>query len=131
MYGSSWPPPKKQADLKYFISGPMSGLPNYNRDAFNTAEIELMMRGYEVFNPARIRDADSLAYDVLISYCLQQLMGCDVVAILPEWQMSRGSVLEIATASMVNKKLAHIGDPTRFLKVRTTAKCGALEVHIL
>ena len=38
--------------MKVFISGPMKGYPNFNKEAFDQAEKELIQQGYTVFNPA-------------------------------------------------------------------------------
>ena len=36
--------------MKVFISGPMKGYPNFNKEAFDQAEKELIQQGYTVFN---------------------------------------------------------------------------------
>ncbi len=38
--------------MKVFISEPMKGYPNCNREAFYQAEKELIQQGYTVSNPA-------------------------------------------------------------------------------
>ena len=38
--------------MKVFISGPMKGYPNFNKEAFDQAEKDLVQQGYTVFNPA-------------------------------------------------------------------------------
>ena len=37
--------------MRIYISGPMTGIPNFNRSAFKEAEIVLTAMGHEVFNP--------------------------------------------------------------------------------
>ena len=37
-----------------YISGPMDGYPNHNKDAFYAAERVLRRQGWEVINPARL-----------------------------------------------------------------------------
>lgn len=39
--------------MKLYLSGPMTGLPDHNREAFNKREGMLKRRGYDVVNPAR------------------------------------------------------------------------------
>ena len=36
-----------------YIAGPMRGYPNFNFEAFHTAEEQFKQRGWDVFNPAR------------------------------------------------------------------------------
>ena len=42
--------------MKVYIAGPMSGLPNFNRAAFNHAHFHLWSKGHIVLNPARLPD---------------------------------------------------------------------------
>lgn len=37
--------------MKVFISGPMKGYPNFNKEAFDQAEKELVQQGYEEVAP--------------------------------------------------------------------------------
>jgi len=40
----------------YYISGPMTGLPEHNFPAFNAAAAYYRERGFEVINPAEMDD---------------------------------------------------------------------------
>lgn len=51
--------------MKLYLSGPMTGRPNHNREAFYEAEEKLRDCGYDVVNPARAEfgpDADWITY---------------------------------------------------------------------
>lgn len=39
--------------MKVYIAGPMSGIPEFNYPAFNTAEGQLFVAGFMPLNPAR------------------------------------------------------------------------------
>lgn len=79
---------------KVFISGPMTGLPNLNRDAFNEAEKLLKAAGFSVFNPAWLdldpgfSDADIAAID------LAALKRCNYIYQLEGWEKSKGASAE-------------------------------------
>lgn len=79
---------------KVFISGPMTGLPNLNREAFNDAELSLKAAGFSVFNPAWLNvdsgfsDADIAAID------LAALKRCNYIYQLEGWDKSKGASAE-------------------------------------
>ena len=45
-------------NVRIFLSGPMSGKINNNKEAFDRAEKALRAVGYEVFNPANSSNED-------------------------------------------------------------------------
>lgn len=77
--------------LKIYISGPMTGLPNYNREAFNAAAEELKDK-YHVINPAVL--PDGLEYDDYIDIAKILIKRCDAIYLLPGWQGSKGANIE-------------------------------------
>lgn len=77
---------------KVFISGPMTGLPNYNYDAFNAAADKLRTLGYEVENPAS--NPEQPSWEGYMRLALIQLLQSDIVAQLPGWENSRGARME-------------------------------------
>lgn len=86
--------------MKVFISGPMKGYPNFNKEAFDQAEKELIQQGYTVFNPAWMdfsgewTKQDKRAIDAAI------MSRCDAVYQLPGWDglENSGSRMEHAFA---------------------------------
>lgn len=42
---------------RLYLCGPITGMPNYNRDAFNDAESALRSAGFDVFNPVHLERA--------------------------------------------------------------------------
>ena len=84
---------------RIYISGPMTGLPDYNRPAFAVAERQLLDAGYDVFNPAAQPDVTGwTTADYLIERDLPMLRRCHGVATLPGWQKSPGARTEIELA---------------------------------
>ena len=92
---------------RIYITGPMSGYPGFNYDAFDRAEEQLAASGYEPVSPADPTqldqdDPDELAPGVSYEDCLAQavekLLSADAVALLPGWEDSHGARLEVALA---------------------------------
>lgn len=88
--------------MKVFISGPMSGKPNYNRAAFFKAEEELEKHGYSVWNPAWLaypNDTEFTKDDMhIIDFAAIRL--CDAIYMLKGWKYSKGAQEEHEYAAM-------------------------------
>lgn len=75
-----------------FLSGPMRGYPNHNRDAFFEAARYAESLGYTVLNPAFLPSGlEDTAY---MPICLSMLDSADVMYVLPGGDNSAGSVAE-------------------------------------
>jgi hypothetical protein len=89
-----------------YLTGPMSGHPNWNRFAFDLIEQEMTRRGFHVINPVSLGTKDTwLEY---ISRNVLYLALSDVVVVLPGWKQSNGSLIEIIVACKLGKKLIFI-----------------------
>jgi hypothetical protein len=82
---------------RIYISGPMTGLPDFNYPAFNAEAARLRALGYHVENPAENPPQDS--WEAYIAVCIPQLLTCDTIALLPGWSESRGALWERYVAS--------------------------------
>jgi len=81
-----------------YLSGPMSGYENYNHAAFTEACVQLRELGYEVISPYEAGEEPGLTWADYIRKDLPMLARARSVVVLPNWQCSRGSVLEIGIA---------------------------------
>lgn len=84
-----------------YISGPMTGYPNYNYPAFFDAEERLRDSGFDVVNPARHEDADlpeDPQWPDFMRVAMRALSRVDMVAVLPRADASRGANCEVAWA---------------------------------
>ena len=97
---------KKEKKINIFLSGPMTGLPEFNHPAFNAAAKKLRANGHVVWNPAEIRNGDTSQteqfYMRVNLYELTKPSGTpgagtyyDAVVRLPHWMLSNNSKLEI------------------------------------
>lgn len=90
--------------MKLYLAGPMSGLPNFNYDAFHRYAKLLRERGYEVFNPAEAHDGDQgLELWQYYASDLPEVAKADAVAVLPGWSESTGARIEVLVAKKLGK----------------------------
>ncbi len=80
--------------LTVYICGPISGLPNLNREAFEAAEQALRKKGYEPINPHKIPEhvgAKDQSWHGYMKRCIPYLMKADLVVLLPGYVQSKGA----------------------------------------
>jgi len=90
--------------LTVYLSGPMSGLPDYNRSEFHKYAEEYRRRGYHVINPAEVDIENNRSYEYYIRKTLGTFSS-DVniarVYFLPGWKDSKGARLEFHLAKIL------------------------------
>lgn len=96
---------KSKKKLKIFISGPMTGYPNWNKEAFDRAENRLRELGYDVFNPTWMQFTEGWSHEEIMAIDLAALEKCDAVLQLDGWQESIGAQEEFEQAKRLNKKI--------------------------
>ncbi|HHW0480884.1 TPA: DUF4406 domain-containing protein [Escherichia coli] len=89
--------------MKVYIAGPMSGLPNFNRAAFNHAHFHLWSKGHIVLNPARL--PDGLTQAEYMDICLSMLRCADAIYMLEGWEHSAGARAEKALAEKLEMEI--------------------------
>ena len=81
--------------VRLYLSGPMTGLPEFNHPAFMDAEARLTEAGFLVLNPARnVPLVDSPTWQDWMRLAVAQLATADMVALLPGWHYSHGARTE-------------------------------------
>jgi hypothetical protein len=83
---------------RVYISGPMSGLPDFNYPAFNAEAARIRALGYTVENPTENPPVPGHVWELYMRAALRQMLTCDTVAFLPDWRQSRGANVEIELA---------------------------------
>ena len=82
-----------------YLSGPMTGLPDYNRPAFDALATELRSQGHTVFNPAEVGERDVIrTRSWYMRKDIEGLLKSDKVYVLPGYAESSGALLEIQIA---------------------------------
>lgn len=96
---------KPETMKKIYISGPMTGLPDYNYPAFNVAAAQLRAAGFHVESPAENKPPECGTWEGWMRIALKQLIDCHAVAVLPGWEKSKGALVEIQVASQLGMKV--------------------------
>lgn len=84
--------------MKIYISGPMTGLPDLNRPAFNDAAAQLRAQGHEVVNPAELPEIPGGTWVDCMKRDIPLLLECEAVHLLEGWRHSRSANLEYQVA---------------------------------
>ena len=94
--------------MTIYISGPMTGQPDNNLDAFKHAQTVLEAAGHTVINPHDISETVNMRCfdrgkvadyeDYLKEDIIQMLTNADTVLVLGGWRQSKGAKLEMANA---------------------------------
>lgn len=97
---------------KCYVSGPMTGLPNFNEHSFNQAAKLLRAAGWFVFSPVE-NDAErgivltgqagteEFDFKTAMAVDLQQVCQSDAVFVIPGWEYSAGAQIEVDVAHRV------------------------------
>jgi Domain of unknown function (DUF4406) len=107
------------ANSKLYLSGPMTGLPNLNREAFNAAAKTLRKKGYKVINPPELdKNEPQRSWEACLKRDIRYLLQCDKVATLPGWKKSKGANLEVYIA----KQLKYLIRPYTYFRNKRRLK---------
>jgi hypothetical protein len=91
-----------------YISGPMTGIPEFNFPAFNAAAERLRAEGHAVVNPAELDVQDAgkaMEWADYLRRDIKALMDCKAIALLPGWDKSRGATLEHYIATKLGMRV--------------------------
>lgn len=95
---------------RIYIAGPMTGMPDHNFPAFNAAAARYRAAGWEVENPVEIGekfgtweevDEDPELVEALFEAEYQAVVRSDAILLLPGWEDSRGTRVELRLALSV------------------------------
>ena len=97
---------KEKRKKRIFLSGPMTGIKNFNFPLFNAVANRVRRLGFEVVNPVDICKkfkkervlADKTVFEQMINEQQVAERTCDILLLLPGWEDSKGVRLELKTA---------------------------------
>ena len=82
-----------------YVAGPMTGRPDLNYPAFDTAAKHLRGYGFAVENPAENEQPNPTpTWEDWMRLGLTQMLRCNSVLLLPGWHTSKGAVIEARIA---------------------------------
>lgn len=90
-----------------YISGPMTGIADFNFPAFNAAAAQLRAQGRTVVNPADHGVIEGAEWADYLRADLAQLVQCDAIYLLPGWSKSRGAMLEHYVAAALGLRVEY------------------------
>lgn len=95
---------------KIYIAGPMTGIEDYNRPAFDGYEIELVAQGlgHIVLNPAV--HPVGLEHHEYMQLCRPMVEVADEIHLLPGWERSKGAMMEYGWALAGGKSIHYVGE---------------------
>jgi hypothetical protein len=86
--------------VKVYISGPMTGIPEFNYPAFEAAEKIVSAAGYDPVSPHRAPKLET--WKEYMRYDIKLLMDCQAIAMLPGWENSKGANIEFDIANRLD-----------------------------
>jgi hypothetical protein len=81
-----------------YLAGPMTGYEEHNFPAFEKLAAHLRQHGHIVVNPAELEALETgprKEWAYYLKRDLKELLTCDHIAVMPNWQRSRGATLEV------------------------------------
>lgn len=94
-----------------YLSGPMTGLPDFNFPAFETATAALRELGIVVLSPHEhdldggfdpASDGDDFDLRAALEWDIEAVLRSDAIVVLPGWQSSPGCTVEVAVAASMD-----------------------------
>jgi hypothetical protein len=106
----------------WYIAGPMTGLPEFNRPAFVTAAAQLRNLGLRVLSPVEgaAHLGDDAAWADYLRSGIRQVLDARGVVVLPGWEASRGATLEVHVASRLGLDVVTLDELLARLMPRRT-----------
>ncbi len=95
---------------KIYISGKITGLSIVQAESlFNNAETQLkaMYPGCEIVNPMKINHDHDKSWENYMRADLKEMLNCDSIYMLNNWQQSQGAIVEYTLAKGLNFKIIH------------------------
>lgn len=96
-----------------YLSGPITGMHDGNREAFAAAERILQARGYATINPHDLSpepipgELEADYYERCMELDLAALERADAIFLLPAWQASKGALREYRKAKELGLQVLH------------------------
>jgi nucleoside 2-deoxyribosyltransferase len=91
---------------KIYLSGKMSGLPDFNRPKFDKFEALLIAQGHTVVVPHKCSPFHpNKAWEDYMKEDIKYMLECDMVAVLDDYIDSAGAMIEVLLARNLKMKV--------------------------
>ena len=84
--------------MRLYVSGPMSGLAEFNYPAFREATAALREAGFDTTDPSEADVPPGAPWAAFMRFDIKSVCDAQGVAVLPGWHNSRGAWLEVLVA---------------------------------
>jgi hypothetical protein len=113
--------------MKTYLSGPMTGIEDWNIPAFADMALRLTRKGFDVINPHEQHDGVlNQKWDWYLRRDVATLASeCDRVVLLPGWAKSRGASLEHHVAKALEMEIIYPEDFEEWLEQITVYRTPA------
>lgn len=95
--------------MRIYVAGPVTGMPDLNRRAFDEAADRLGAAGHTPLLPHWFVSPDA-SWSTAMRRCVETLVKCDGVALLPGWERSRGADVECSLAAAIGMPVMTLGE---------------------
>lgn len=94
--------------MRLYVCGPVTGMPDLNRGAFDDARTRLEAAGYGAVAPHAFVPSDASHEDAM-RLCIARLCCSDIggVALLAGWRGSEGARMEVEVARAIGIEAKH------------------------
>ncbi len=116
--------------MKIYLSGPMSGHPNFNYPAFHAAAVALRAMGHSVSNPAENHPPACGTWQGYMRQAITQLVQCDCIALLDGWGTSQGAQIEHCLALDLELPAFPVRDITATSRVEPLQRIPVLDLPV-
>ena len=100
----------KAGQRLFYLSGPMTGLKDYNYPAFEEAKKTLEEQHHYVLSPHEVSIQSS--WEAYMKIALIRLCYCTDICMLPGWENSRGAALEHTIAKELAMPIYYLKNGT-------------------
>ena len=100
--------------MTWYLSGPMTGLPDFNFPAFSYATTLLRERGLSIVSPHEhvVEPHDGTWCDFLRADIGMLTKDCDGIVLLKGWSKSNGAQLELSVALKLGFAVRYFNEAT-------------------
>lgn len=107
--------PESKTMSTVYIAGPMTGLPEFNYEAFHRAAAILRASGYKVISPAEgsMAQHTKLPWSFFMIRALLKMAKADEVYFLRGWEKSKGARIEHRVSRWLGMKHSFEPDPKK------------------
>jgi nucleoside 2-deoxyribosyltransferase len=96
--------------MKVYLSGPMSGIEDFNFPAFEKEAKRLRAANIEVVSPHEVNPDTTMTWEQCLRADIKALCDCDTLVLMDGWESSKGANLELHIAHRLGMTVVQARD---------------------